>query len=480
MNIALLLDVAASMDPDRLIVTDGSGSMSLEQLRNAALTLAAQLAELRAEGPLAFVDINSTRFPVGLFGAAYAGRAFAPLNYRADTALMSHFFAMLRPAAVLGGERYRAVIPSDFALFQLSLPLSGAEPPSAWVDDDGVAVHLFTSGTASTPKAVLLRHRQLAAYVLNSVEPLQEPPESASLIVAPNYHVAAIANVLTSTYSGRRMVLLDEFAPDRWLELARRESVTHAFVVPTMLHRIVEHLRGKPADLPDLHTLAYGGAPTDRPTVEAALHAFPSTGLVNAYGLTETCSTVSVLGPAEHRAALESGDPQVRSRLSSAGRPLPAIEVRIASDGEVLVRGEQVSGEYANSASQVDAAGWFHTGDLGRVDADGYLYLLGRRDDTIIRGSENISPLEVEEVLRLCPGVRDVGVVGVADAEWGQRLVAAIETDKLDEQTLIEWVRIHLPSFKRPSSYVRFDRLPRNELGKVLRRVIRQDIEQRV
>ena len=480
MNVALLLDVAASLDPDRPIVTDGSGTMSLAQLRDAGLALAAQLAELAAEGPLAFVDINTSRFPVGLFGAAYAGRAFAPLNYRADAVLMAHFFAMLRPAAVLGGERYRAIIPSDFALLQLARPILVAEPPSAWVDDDAVALHLFTSGTASTPKAVLLRHRQLSAYVMNSVEPLQEPPGSASLIVAPNYHVAAIANVLTSTYSGRRMVLLDEFAPDRWLELARRERVTHAFVVPTMLHRIVEHLGGKPADLPDLHTLAYGGAPTARQTVEAALRAFPTTGLVNAYGLTETSSTVSVLGPAEHRAAFESGDPQVRSRLSSAGRAVPAIEIRIGGDGEVLVRGEQVSGEYANSAGQLDAAGWFHTGDLGRLDADGYLYLLGRRDDMIIRGSENISPLEVEEVLRQCPGVRDVGVVGVADAEWGQRLVAAIEADSLDEETLIEWVRIRLPSFKRPTTYVRFDRLPRNEQGKVLRRVIRRDIEQRL
>ena len=247
-----------------------------------------------------------------------------------------------------------------------------------------------------------------------------------------------------------------------------------------MLYRIVEHLGDKSADLPDLRTLAYGGAPAARQTIEAALRAFPSTGLVNAYGLTETSSTVSVLGPEEHRAAFKSGDPEVRNRLSSAGRPVSAVEIRIAGDGEVHVRGEQVSGEYANSASQVDAAGWFHTGDLGRLDADGYLYLLGRRDDTIIRGSENISPLEVEEVLRLCPGVRDVGVVGVADAEWGQRLVAAIEADSLDTQGLVEWVRIRLPSFKRPSSYVRFDRLPRNELGKVLRRVIRQDIEQRL
>jgi acyl-CoA synthetase (AMP-forming)/AMP-acid ligase II len=296
------------------------------------------------------------------------------------------------------------------------------------------------------------------------------------LIAAPNYHIAALVNLLTSTYSGRRMVLLDDFSPERWLDVARRDAVTHAFVVPTMLHRIVGYLGDRPADLPSLITLAYGGAPSTRQTIEAALRAFPSTGFVNAYGLTETSSTVSVLGPAEHRLALESDDPATRDRLSSVGRPLPQIEVRIAPDGEVLVRGEQVSGEYLTGGGRLDETGWFHTGDAGRFDADGYLYLHGRSDDVIIRGGENISPTEIEEVLRQYPGIRDAAVIGLPDQEWGQRVAAAIEADRLDERGLATWVQARLPSFKRPSRYIRVDALPRNDLGKLLRRVVRQQL----
>jgi acyl-CoA synthetase (AMP-forming)/AMP-acid ligase II len=369
-------------------------------------------------------------------------------------------------------------MPSGPPLLQVDYPSDARQLEPQAVDEDAAAVYVFTSGTATRPKAVLLRHRQLAAYVLNSVEPLQEPSDAASLIAAPNYHIAVVANLLTSTYSGRRMVLLDEFSPDRWLEIARRESVTHAFVVPTMLHRIVAYLGDRPADVPHLATLAYGGAPVARHTLEAALRAFPSTGFVNAYGLTETSSTVSLLGPNDHRLALESNDPATRDRLGSVGRPLPQIEVQIAPDGEILVRGDQVSGQYLDGGGRVSETDWFHTGDVGGFDADGYLYLLGRTDDVIIRGGENISPAEIEEVLREYPGVRDAVVIGVPDQEWGQRIAAAIEADHLDAGALAIWLQDRLPSFKRPATYQRVDELPRNDLGKLLRRVVREQLQQ--
>jgi acyl-CoA synthetase (AMP-forming)/AMP-acid ligase II len=255
------------------------------------------------------------------------------------------------------------------------------------------------------------------------------------------------------------------------LRLARAEQITHAFVVPTMLYRIVEAIEaGEPAP-ETLTTLAYGGAPMPRPTIERALRVFPQgTGFVNAYGLTETSSTITLLGPDEHRAAWASPDAAGRARLGSVGRPIPGVELRLAETGEILVRGAQVG-----SNRRVDASGWFHTGDLGRLDDEGYLYIVGRADDMIIRGGENISPVEVEEALRECPGVRDAAVVGVDDAEWGQRVEAAIEcASEVTTARVLEFVTERLPGFKRPERLTVVDALPRNDMGKVLRREVRR------
>ena len=183
--------------------------------------------------------------------------------------------------------------------------------------------------------------------------------------------------------------------------------MTHALVVPTMLARIVEYLDGAPADLPALRSLAYGGAPMPVTVLERALAAFGDTDFVNAYGLTETSSTIAVLGPDDHRTALASDDPAVRARLGSAGRLLPSIEADVR-DGLLWVRGEQVSGEYAGMDSVLDDEGWFPTGDVAYIDGEGYLFIEGRADDTIIRGGENIAPAEIEDVLLRHAAVAEV------------------------------------------------------------------------
>ena len=190
------------------------------------------------------------------------------------------------------------------------------------------------------------------------------------------------------------------------------------------------------------------------PVLARALDAFPEAGFVNSYGLTETSSTIAVLGPQEHRDALASGDPLVAARLASAGRPVPGIELTVRSGagaalpagqpGEVWVRGEQVSAEYLGQGRAVDADGWFSTRDRGYVDAGGYLFVLGRADDTIIRGGENIAPEEIETALRQHPGIADVGVVGVPDEEWGHRIVAAVVARAgraLDGGEIRDWTR---------------------------------------
>ena len=489
MNIAALLELAVQMDGDRAIATVPYRTLTVRELAAAATHLAQRLAAVApGTGPVAMVAVNSVVAPITLFGAALAGRPFSPLNYRADPSLLRYMLDELRPSAVVADEQYRGAVEAAaagrfpvLAAGELETGSAGDAGIPTPTDAEGAAILLFTSGTSARPKMVVLRHRHITAYVVGTVAPMAEPASAATLVAAPPYHIATTANVLTSIYGGRRMVFLPAFSPEAWLETAEREGVTHAFVVPTMLHRIVKALREGAQAPSRLATLAYGGSPAARELVLEALDRFaPGTGFVNAYGLTETSSTISVLGPQDHRAAARSEDPDTRARIASAGRPLPGVEVRIDGDGtgEILVRGGQVSGEYAGRHPAVDADGWFHTGDVGRRDAAGYLFIVGRLDDMIIRGGENISPVEIEDVLADHPAVAEAAVVGVSDPEWGQRVAAAVVlTNKATEQELIEWVRLRLPGFKAPGSILIVSELPRNDLGKLQRFRLREQLE---
>ena len=360
----------------------------------------------------------------------------------------------------------------------------GAKVPIA-DREDPVAAFIYTSGTTAEPKAAVLRHRHLLAYVLNTVEFGTAGERDAALVAVPPYHIAGLASLLTNLYAGRRIVYLAAFDPAEWLAAVRREEITHALVVPTMLARIVAEVGGGDAGTPTLRSLAYGGARTPRPVLERALRVFPGTGFVNAYGLTETASSVAVLTPRDHRAALESSDPEVAARLGSVGRALPGVEFQIrAGDGRpagagetglVFVRGDQISGEYGGR-STLDPDGWFATRDTGRMDAGGYLFIEGRADDTIIRGGENIAPAEIEDVLLAHPGLTEAAVVGVPDAEWGQRLVAVVVGDG-DPAEIRQWVKDRLRSAKTPDAVVFRPELPKTETGKLLRRVLLAELE---
>ena len=357
------------------------------------------------------------------------------------------------------------------------------------------AVILFTSGSSGTPKAALLTHENLLSYVMETVEFAGADDDEALMLAAPPFHIAGVAAVLSSVYTGRRIVPLAGFDPEDWVRRARHERATHTFVVPTMLSRIVQVMRADPdLRVPTLRSLSYGGARIGLPVLEEALELFPAVDFVNAYGLTETSSTIAVLGPEEHREALASTDPAVRRRLHSAGRPLPGVDVAIVGEdgipvatgdaGHIRVRGPQVSGHYLDSASGLDADGWLVTGDVGFVDGDGYLFVDSRADDVIIKGGENLSPSEIEDVLLRHPRVAAVAVVGVPDPDWGETVAAVVVVDTAggspDAGTTVEeltsWVRDHLGSFKAPQRVELVEELPTTATGKVLRRAVRDQL----
>jgi acyl-CoA synthetase (AMP-forming)/AMP-acid ligase II len=446
-------------------------------------------------GTVAFLGQNSPLLPTLLFSAAGAGLPFAPLNYRLSAQMLRDLLGRLdSPLVVAGADQVSVARTTGYRVLSTQEWLTAihqSQPTDepAEVSAEAAAVLLFTSGTTAEPKCVMLRHSHLLSYVLGTVEFASADETECALVCVPPYHIAGIGSVLSNIYAGRRVIHLPGFDPAAWLNLVREHQVTTAMVVPTMLARIVEHLDGWPANCPTLAALAYGGARMPLPVLEDALRAFPQTAFTNAYGLTETSSTIALLGPEDHRAAVESEDPAARARLSSAGRLIPGVEAQIRTEngsaltigeiGELWVRGPQVSGEYRGQSSVLDAEGWFPTHDLARLDAAGYLYLEGRADDMIIRGGENIAPAEVEDALLRHPAVAEVAVVGLPNDEWGQRLVAAIVLRPgatADEQILRAHVRDRLRGSRTPDDIVFRADLPRTPTGKVLRRRLVQEL----
>ncbi|WP_262058849.1 class I adenylate-forming enzyme family protein [Streptomyces sp. STR69] len=489
MNVSMILDMAAEGFGDRIVIGRAPDGLTPVRLRELAVGGARVIRAAGADA-LVYLATNGPAFAVAQFAAAHAGVPLVPVNYRLgdqqlDALLANHPHALVIAAPDQEAAPRRAGLPvrspADW-LTEAAAHTDGDTEPAP--PTEAPAVLIYTSGTTSAPKGVVLRHHNLVSYVLGTVEFAAADPAESALMSVPPYHIAAVSNVLTNLYAGRRTLTLDQFTPEGWLGLVREQGVTHAMVVPTMLARIMD-TEGLDRSVPSMRSLAYGGARMPVRVIETALRSWPGVDFVNAYGLTETSSTISVLGPAEHRAAVGSDDPVVRARLGSAGLPVPGIEIEVrdvtgeplgaGETGQIWVRGEQVSGEYAGQGSAVDERGFFHTRDRGRLDADGYLHIEGRTDDTIIRGAENIAPAEIEDVLLRHPDVLDAVVVGVPDEEWGQRIEAVVvprDGARVDAVALRAAVRSTLRGSKTPERITYWTELPRTVTGKLVRRDI--------
>ncbi|MET0919576.1 MAG: AMP-binding protein [Acidimicrobiia bacterium] len=477
MNVAMILDMVADALGDRVAFGDRDGGLTFADLRRAAHGVARRVtADHRNVTSVALMEPLSPLAPASLFGAAWAGVTYAPLNFRLPDDQLTTLVGRLDPTVVAAPNW---------------LDGAGDDPLDFPGAPERPAVLLFTSGTSAAPKAAVLSHAQLLSYVMNTMEPFSADEDEAAIVAVPPFHIAGVASILSSTWIGRRIVPLPQFTAESWIATVQREGITHATVVPTMLDRIVAVMESDPsARVPSLRNLAYGGSRMHRSVLERALHLMPDTDFVNAYGLTETSSTVALLGPDDHRLAIYSDDPMFQRRLESVGQPIPGIEVRIANEagnevpsgdsGEILIRGDQVSGTYVDTESKVDADGWLHTGDRGWVDNEGYLFCEGRADDTIIRGGENIGPAEVEDALLQHDAIATAAVVGLPDEEWGEKIAAMVVlapgVDSIDVTAVREWVRTRIGSLKTPELIETCDELPQTGSGKVLRRQVRDDL----
>ncbi len=490
----------------------GGVRLTYAQLNSMMARLAAGLHAigLRPGDVLAALDTNSHLYVAAYYAAARAGLTFLPLNYRAREPELEYMINSARARVLLVGDRYlelaarlrpqlklQEVIALGAGIGEIR-PLSSIMAPVAAedseaeveVDDEETSVLMYTSGTTSRPKGVMLTHRDFTAYVTANIEMADGSDRGVALVCVPFYHIAGMTALMTNLWTGRKMVVMPQFEAGEWLRLVASERITHAFVVPTMMKQLLDHPGFTRTDLSSLRNLAYGGAPMPFAVIRRAIESFPAhVGFVNAYGQTETTSSLTVLGPDDHR--LEGSAEQIQlklKRLNSIGRPLPDVEVRVRDDngewlgndkvGEIVIRTARIMKGYAGRDD--DAAlgdGWRATGDLGWIDGDGYIFFAGRKDDMIIRGGENIAPAEVETVLMSHPGVDEAAVVGVPSLEWGQTIKAFVvirPQTPVTIEDLISFCGTRLASFKRPEQIEFVAELPKNALGKILRQSLRQ------
>ena len=382
----------------------------------------------------------------------------------------------VREVVVLGGD-------SD----EYEKWLAAAEPvtkPYGSAPDD-CFLQLYTSGTTGWPKGAMLTQRSMTAHT-RVVAPAYAMDEATVNIVAmPLFHVGGTSWALGSMSAGGRTIIVREPVPSALLRIIESRKATHAFFVPAVAGMLLAGPGRARSALRSLQVLAYGGAPMPARLMERTLNALPTTPLHSVYGMTETSGVFCVLGPDEHR-------DQRRSYLrAAAGRPLPGNEVRVADPatgtdvppgqvGEFWVRSDQVMAGYWNmpeaTREAITPGGWLRTGDAGRIDDEGYLYIEDRVKDMIISGGENVYPAEVERVLSQHPDVAEVAVIGMPDEKWGETVKAVVVPAAgaaVDEAALIAFTRDRLAHYKSPTSISVVPALPPNPTGKILKRQLR-------
>ncbi len=515
MNTAEFLQISSYTVPDREALVQGDTRVTYMDAADHANRLATALQRMGVGkgSHVGVMAMNSPAFVETYYACAKLGAVFVPLNNRAKQDELTYMINTAQAEVLFVGQRYLELLASirptltsvnhlvcyDAApegMENYDRLIESTEPEEIFVDvsDEDPTILIYTAGTTAMPKGVLLNYGGSTEYVLTSVEmanPEDERPD-VMLVSVPFFHIAGATTMMLAIYAGRKLVILPQFSPEAWLEAVQKDRVTMCFVVPTMLKRIMEHPDFDTYDLSSLTAITYGAAPMPYEVVRRAVDVFPNVDLNNAYGQTETNSTLTFLGPEDHKIVGLTGEELETKlhRLRSVGRPRDDVFIMIQDsqgnmlapnqEGEICVAsGRVMSGYYGNEEATHEAIqdGILHTGDVGYLDDENYLFITGRKKDLIIRGGENISTGEIEAVLMDHDDIDDAAVIGVPDVEWGEVVKAIVVPRpgaRLTPDDIIQYTKGRLASYKAPA-YVAFtDELPRNPMGKVLKTELRK------
>jgi acyl-CoA synthetase (AMP-forming)/AMP-acid ligase II len=448
---------------------------------------------------VAFLDKNHPGCLETLIAAVSIGAAATIANWRMIGEELVHVLndsgarllfvgAELAPTV----EEIRARVPGLERLVVVGGDSDGYEPwlaaatpiePDPEASDTDTALVIYSSGTTGRPKGVLLSQRALVNHIVNMAPPFPFEDGDANLVAMPLFHVGGISYSFFGIMAGAPTILTRE--PEAATLIgAVKAGATHAFFVPPVIARFLDAGDAAIGAISGLRYLVYGAAPMPTPLLQRALEAWPQINFVQVYGQTELCGGITALDPDEHR------DSTRQHLLLSAGKALPGNTLRIADPesgeqlaigepGEIWVRSNQRMIGYLNrpeaTADTITAEDWLRTGDIGRLDADGYLYIEDRLKDMIITGGENVYGPEVESVLIEHPAIADAAVIGVPDDFWGESVKAiVVTTTEIEPDELIEFCRRHLAGYKCPRTVDFAPSLPRNASGKILKTELRQ------
>ena len=453
---------------------------------------------------VAIIDRNGPEFFELLFGAAKLRAVLVAVNWRLAPSEMAFIVTDATASVLVVGAEVVDQLGEmgELPLVRLTVGIGHApdlvdyadwlaaqpgDDPGLATDDDDVVVQMYTSGTTGLPKGALTTNANFAAQLalVSGLVGLSE--RSTVLTVMPLYHIAGLANALLGFSCGAPVILHREVDPAAVVDAIEAHRVTFAILVPAVIQMVlaVPGIDGR--DMSSIEAIGYGASPISEAVMLRACEVFGD--LYQLYGLTETTGAVTSLSPADHRA-----DGPHPERLRSAGRPFPGQEVRVVEPGadgwtdvpvgrvgEVVIRGSLVMKGYWNrpeaTAQAIDSDGWFHSGDAGYLDGDGYLYIHDRLKDMIISGGENVYPAEVENVLMAHDAVADAAVIGVPDERWGETVKAVLVRaagTSADDGNIIGFCQTRLGRFKCPTSIDWVEVLPRNPSGKILKRELRQ------
>lgn len=515
---AEILSIPTAICPNRTAIHSEGRNISFADLDERSSRLASSLRDLgiKPQDRVAVLQVNTPQLIETYFACAKAGAVFLPLNFRARENEIGFMLDNAEASAILTGDRYLPLVSSlrKVSLAERSYISLDVVDPSMInyealiesgkvdfelypADEKDMTVLMYTSGTTGTPKGVMLNHNSFVEYVLNNVNPADPEVEEKNILTVPIYHIAGMQAVIAAVFGGKTLVLQRQFDAEEWMRLVQKEQVNRAMLVPTMLKQLLDHPSFGKYDLSSLEVITYGAAPMPLEVIKRAIQRLPSAGFINAFGQTESGATITMLGIEDHK--LIGGTPEETERklqrLRSIGKPLPGVEVKIVNEegkdlpvgqiGEIVAKGPRNMGGYWRqeeaTRTTIDPDGYLHTGDLGYVDEEGYIFLSGREKDMIKRGGEMISPEEVENIILQIAGIEDVAIIGVPDMEWGEIVRAVVVLKKGQEvapEEIIKYCREHLASFKKPESVIYATELPRNPMGKLLKNQIRESYGQ--